>query len=246
MRARATLVAAVDGTGVTRLARIRSEPPLVLRATAGAVYLVGAAGGPLGGDHLALDVEVGAGATLTVRTAAASVAQPGDGPSVMRVTARVAPGGRLGWLPEPVVAARGCCHRLETTVTLDAGAMLEWREEIVLGRHGETAGSVLARFTADVDGAPLLRHELALGADHAEAAGPAVVGAARAVGSLLRVDPSWAGSRPASRVLGPTAAVLSLAGPAAQVVAVDGDAVGLRRSLDAGRAWLAVDRRGAA
>ena len=237
MRARATLVAEVDSEGATRLTRIRSEPPLVLRATADGVYLVGAAGGPLGGDEIALDIEVGPGADLTVRSAAASVAQPGPGagnPSVVRVTAHVAAGGRLRWLPEPTIAARGCRHHMEGTVTLGAGARLAWREEIVLGRHGEPPGSVVSRFTADAGGLPLLRHEVALGPDHPAADGPAVAGSARAVGSVLLVDPAWETCRPAPATLTPTAAVLPLAGPAVQVVALAADAIALRRALDAG------------
>ena len=233
MRARATVVAEVDGGGVTRLNRVRSEPPLVLRGTADAVYLVGGAGGPLGGDDVALDVVVGRGASLTVRTVAASVALPGNGRSMVSVTARVEAGGCLRWLPEPVVAAYGCRHDVETEVTLASGAALVWREEIVLGRHGETSGSIVTRLTADAGGAPLIRHELALGPGHG-AWSPAVVGDARAVGSVLLVDPFWETCRPQARTLGPTAAAFPLAGPGVHVVAVAGDAIGLRRSLDSG------------
>lgn len=239
MRARAVLVAEADGRGVTRLTRVRSEPPLVLRATPEAVYLVGGAGGPLGGDDLALDVVVGRGATLTVRTAAAAVVLPGSGHSSVVVTARVEEGGRLRWLPEPVVAARGCRHRTESTLTLASGAGVVWREEIVLGRHDEPSGSILTRLTADVAGGPLLRHELALGPDYG-AGGPAVVGAARAVGSVLLVDPAWATVRPPARTLGPTSALLPLAGPGVHVVALAGDPVELRRTLDSGVRSLAT------
>lgn len=234
MRARATLTAEVDGHGVTRLTRLRSEAPLVLRETAGAVYLVGGAGGPLGGDDLALDVDVGPGAVLTIRTAAASVALPGPAPSSVRVTARVAEGGRLEWLPEPVVAARGCRHHMETVVTLATRARLVWWEQIVLGRHREASGSILSRFSADVAGRPLLRHELALGPGHPAAGSTAVVGEARAVGSVLLVDPRWTTDLPPAATLGATAALLPLTGPALQVVALAGDTIALRRSLDGG------------
>ncbi|MDQ6726907.1 MAG: urease accessory protein UreD [Actinomycetota bacterium] len=243
MRARAALVAEVDGRGVTRLTRIRSEPPLVLRATPGGVYLVGGAGGPLGGDDLTVEVEVGPGAVLTVRTAAASVVQPGDAPSRVRVRATVAAGGRLEWLPEPVVVARGSRHHVETELTIEDGATVGWREEIVLGRHGETPGTVVTRTTVDAGGAPLLRHELSLGPQHRHAAGPAVVGAARAVGSVLLVEPAWATGRPPAAPVGVTAAVLPLDGPAVQIVALAVGAIDLRRDLENGerlaRAYVA-------
>jgi urease accessory protein len=226
------VVAEAGGSGATRLTCLRSEVPIVLRSTPGALYLVGGAGGPLGGDDLALDVVVGAGARLTIRTAAASVALPGPGPSFVRVSATVAEGGALCWLPEPVVAAKGCDHRMETTVDLAPGSELVWREELVLGRHGEEAGSVLTRTTVDLGGAPLLRHELALGPSHPSWTAPSVTAGARAAGSVL-LYPGPAG--PAA--LGPTAAALPLAGGGVQVVALADDASDLRAAL---RVWAAT------
>ena len=52
MRARASVLACVDGAGRTTLPRLQSQAPLLLRRTPGAVHLVGGAGGPLGGDDL--------------------------------------------------------------------------------------------------------------------------------------------------------------------------------------------------
>jgi len=234
MRARAALVAEVDGQGITRLTRIRSDPPLVLRATPDAVYLVGGAGGPLGGDDLALDITVGPDAMLIVRSAAASIAQPGPGTSVVEVTATVGTGGRLDWKPEPTVAVRGCRHHMRTTLLVGAGATVMWREEIVLGRHGETSGSVVSSLVADLDGRPLLRHRLAVGLDHPATSGPAVLGQAGAVGSVLMVDPHWMLQGPESTHPGPTAALLRLDGPAVQILALAADARGLRRDLDDG------------
>ncbi len=232
MRARARVVAEADGYGGTRLTALRSEAPLILRETAGALYLVGGAGGPLGGDDVTLEIEVAAGASLTLRTAAASLAQPGRGPSRITVRADIGAGGELRWLPEPLVAVRGCDHRMEAALTLDAGATLVWREELVLGRHREASGSVVTRTTVDLDGAPLVRHELAVGPDHPAAAGPVVTGGAQAAGSVLLVGPGLRAAMPA--VLGPTAAVLPLAGAGVQVVALAGDAPALRRLLDDG------------
>ena len=55
------------------------------------MHLVGGAAGPLGGDRLRLEIEVGAGALLDVRSVAASLALPGAGgaQSRLEVTARV-------------------------------------------------------------------------------------------------------------------------------------------------------------
>jgi len=106
VRATAAIAAEADG-GVTRFPVLRSQAPLVLRPTAGAVYLVTGAAGPIGGDVLRLSIDVGAGATLNVRTVAASVALPSRGgqESVLCITARVGPRARLSFLPEATVIA---------------------------------------------------------------------------------------------------------------------------------------------
>ena len=88
-------VARRDGRDV--LVDARSEPPLAVRATADRVLLVGSAAAPVGGDELALDVVVGAGATLSLGTAAATLAWPGatGRPSTQTVDVSVAAGGAL-------------------------------------------------------------------------------------------------------------------------------------------------------
>jgi urease accessory protein len=235
MKASAALVAEPGENGATRLPVQRSQAPLVLRRTPDAVYLVGGAAGPLGGDVLELRIDVRAGATLRLRAVAASVALPGrDGrESVLEVTATVAAGARLEFLPEPTVAAAGARHRTEMRVSLAAGAALTLRDEVILGRHGERGGSCRTRLHVDLAGQALLRHELDVsGADEASL-GPAVLAGHRAVGSLLCVEPAWAGcpasERPAGN--GPGVAVMPLAGPAVLVTALAHDALTLRQRL---------------
>ena len=234
MIARARVVAEPDGRGGSRLIGLRSCAPLLVRPTPAGVYLVGGAAGPIGGDELLLEVVVEAGAVLTLRTAAASLVLSGPGPAPSRSTieARVESGGLLRWLPEPLVAAAGCRHRASARIELDGRAALVWREEIALGRHGEQPGSLSARVAVDVAGRPVLRQELAVGEGYLGWDGPAVTGGRRAVGSVVVADPAFAASPPPPAVLeGGHAAVLPLAGPAAQVTAVGIDAPELRRRL---------------
>ena len=84
MRAAARIVAEADGRGGTRLAVLRGEAPLLLRRTgprtggrASPCTWSAAPPGRCGGDDLRLDVEVGPGARLGVRSVAASLALPG-------------------------------------------------------------------------------------------------------------------------------------------------------------------------
>ena len=205
MRASATLVAEPGADGATRLPVLRSQAPLILRQTPEAVYLVGGAAGPLGGDVLELRIDVREGATLRLRTIAAAVALPSRGgrESVLSVTLTVAGNARLEYLPEPTVAAAGARHRTEIRVDLAAGAALVLRDEVVLGRHGERGGSCRTRLRADLAGAPLLRHELDVSGTDAVSLGPAVLVGCRTAGSLLWVGPGWdaaaAGTRPPAR-----------------------------------------------
>jgi urease accessory protein len=226
-----------DGSGTTRLAVLRSEPPLLLRPTGpDTVHLVGGAAGPLGGDRLRFEVDVGPGASLTVRTAAASLALPGpDGaPSRLEISASVAAGGRLSWLPEPLIAAAGCRHTAQATINVAAGASLLWRDELRCGRHGEQPGDVRLLTRLRVEDSGIYRHELAVGPDAPGWSGPAVLGEALALGSLLTVHPTWLETGPPpARVLGPAAAAMPLAGPAVLVTAVGADTRSVRQILDA-------------
>lgn len=166
------------------------------------VHLVGAAAGPLVGDQLRLDVSVGTGVRLVLRSVAATLAMPGHGagPSVLEIHADVAAGGALDLLPEPTVAVRGCRHRMVGRATVAAGGWLRWREEILLGRFHEPSGHLETDLRVDVGAPaapggptagylPLLRQQLTLGPDVPGIAGAALLGAARCVGSLLVAAP---------------------------------------------------------
>jgi urease accessory protein len=229
--ATATVKAVAGPGGVTRLPVLASQAPLVLRRTPEAVYLVGGTAGPIGGDSLTLRISVGAGAFLRVRTAAASIALPGpDGlESVLRVSATVADGGRLEYLPEPVVVTAGARHATLVSVALSAGASLVLRDEVLLGRHGEPGGTVRSVLSADYAGRPLLRQSLPVSGTDPASLGAAVLAGHRAVGNLLLVNgPEAAGlGGPAT----PEAAVMPLAGPGILVTALAHDAVTLRRRL---------------
>ena len=111
MRARAAIVTERDADGRTLLATMRSDPPITLRRTGpGQVHLVSTAAGPLGGDDLALDIEVAPGTALDVGRSRARwycpappgrVADDGHRPGRAR-------GRHCVSRPEPTVLAMGC------------------------------------------------------------------------------------------------------------------------------------------
>ena len=234
MRASAALVADVRGDGPTRLVGLRGEPPLLVRRTgtapggAARVHLVSGAAGPLAGDRLALTVELGPGAQVEIRSVAATIALPGQGVDWSRLdlTVRVGPGAELRWLPEPLIAAAGCRHVSRAEIDVAAGGRLRWRDEIVCGRHGEQPGDLRTELDVRYDGRPLLVHDLAVGPQAPGWAGAAVLGSARAVGSLLVIG----GTGPTAA--GPDTATMALAGPGVLTVAVAADPAHLRARLE--------------
>jgi urease accessory protein len=233
VRATARLVATAGAAGRTVLSGVRAEPPLVPRRTgtgpdgAAVVHLVGGAAGPLGGDRLSLDIEVGPGAALEVRTVAATMALPGAGASISTVTARVAAGGVLRWLPEPLIAAGACDHVAAASVDVAADGRLLWRDVLVCGRHGEEPGDVRLGLSVRYGGRPLLAHDLAVGPSAAGWSGAAVLGGARAVGSCLVADPCFGAA-----AAGAQAGVLPLAGPGVLRCALGADAREVLAALD--------------
>lgn len=266
MRASAALavehVGSAGRPGRSRVTTLRSQAPLVLRPThpkgpepwtagdpaAVRVCLAAGAAGPIGGDAYAFTVDVGTGSTLVLRQVSATLLLPGPHGerSSLHTTVRVGEGATLVWLPEPVIAARGCAHLAEVRVELATGARLVLREELLLGRYGEQPGSVLQRLRIRRGGRPLLDQQLALGPGAPGWDSAAVTGGRRALGSLVVVDPAWAEDPPEAALLGDTAAILPLEGPAALVSVLAPDALALRGCLDEGLARLtspAEDRR---
>lgn len=202
LRARAALEAEADGRGGCRLTRLRSEAPLLLRpAPGGRAHLVGGAAGPLGGDDLALAVRVGPGARLEVRGVAAVLAQPGPHGGVGRlaVAVHVATAAHLDWDVEPTIVVAGAALELDVVLTLERGATLRWREELVLGRTDEEPGVVDARLRLVEDGRTTLDHRQRAGGPPGPWSGPGDLAGHRWVGSELRVGPDEVPRPPVAR-----------------------------------------------
>ncbi|MFD3539846.1 urease accessory protein UreD [Streptomyces sp. NPDC058662] len=240
MRATARIRAVADGRGGTALPVLAGEGPLALRRTRGrateaGVVLVGAMSGPLGGDHLAVEAVVEAGAHLRLTSAAATLALPGRGGESARydVDLTLEEGASVRWLPEPLVSVRRSDLRVRTRARLAPGARLLLREEQVLGRAGEASGLLRSRLTVSRGGRPLLDQELACGPGAPGGwDGPAGLAGHRAIGQLLVVDPAFTTRPAAAAMLGEFASVTPLAGPAVLVTALAPDGLRLRELLD--------------
>jgi urease accessory protein len=179
-------VRATASVEVTADRRIRwsTTPPVVVRQTGpNQLHLVQAAGGPLGGDELELRLRLAEGAELTVRTAGATVAQPGvagAGPATWTVHAEVAEAARLRWCPEPTVVCDRARLDAQVRLLLADGASALVREEVQLGRFGQLGGHYRGSLAVDYAGEPLVRHTVRL-----DGADPGLTGLAGTAGQRL-------------------------------------------------------------
>lgn len=172
--------AACHITADGRVTILRSQAPVLLRYRPGVLHLVAGAGGPLGGDETTLDLQVDG--QLDVRSAAASLAQPGARPGASRQHVTACVSGALDWAPEPLVVTAGAHHVVQVSVNMAAGACLRWREVIVLGRHKETPGRLDLITDVRRDGRPVLLQESSWGPGGQPGwDGPAGLGGARVV-----------------------------------------------------------------
>jgi urease accessory protein len=135
----------------------------------------------LAGDAVRIDVRVGAGVRLEIVEIAGTVAYNMRGGSASW-TVGIDCAGDLVWEAEPFVVADGAAVDRSTTVRLDADASVRLREQIVLGRSGESGGRVHVSMTVFQSGAPLLVESLCLDAEARR--DPAVLGGARCLDSV--------------------------------------------------------------
>jgi len=129
--------------------------------------IVNSAGGMTGGDRFTIDIQVGAGATLTVTTAAAEKIYRSLGPDTeIAIKLGVAPGGSLRWLPQETIVFDGVRLRRAIDVDLARDTNLLLAEACVFGRSamGEvvTDGSIFDRWRVRAGGAFVLAETLRL------------------------------------------------------------------------------------
>ena len=115
------------------------------------VYLLHPPGGLVGGDQLAIDVQVGRGAHALVTTPAATKVYRTRGPIASQAQRLcVEPEGALEWLPQEVILHDGCAADLLTDVRLAHGARFIGVDALCFGlpARGESfaAGRCRQRF----------------------------------------------------------------------------------------------------
>jgi urease accessory protein len=192
-------LAVAAASGRSRRRRVQETGSLRVRFPNGAVtgtldaVIVNTAGGMTGGDRFDIDVAVGAGAGLTVTTAAAEKIYRSLGPAAeIGVKLDVGRGGALAWLPQETILFDQVRLRrtIEADVAPDSSFILA--EAVVFGRSamGETVvrGNFFDRWRVRVGGALAFAESLSVdGAIAHKLARRAVAGNGVAVASVLKI-----------------------------------------------------------
>ncbi len=218
MKGSARLAIAMAG-GRAYARDVHAEPPFAIRRAGERFLVVGSAAAPVCGDDLALTIDVDAGATALLGTVAATLVWPGPSgrgggpPSRLATTITLGAGAHVEWRPEPTVSVAGSDHVADTRVVLGPGATCLIVEEFSLGRHAESSGRLTTGLRVVRDGVPLVHHGEAFGPDLPGAGSVSRIAAARHVLAMVIVGP------PA----GPPATLLDLPDVAAARLAVADD-----------------------
>jgi urease accessory protein len=142
-------LAVAAGSGRSRPARLHESGSLRVRFPHrdGQVLdavIVNTAGGMTGGDRFDIDIDVAAGAELSVTTAAAEKIYRTLGPeTALGVNLTVGPGGALAWLPQESILFDRARLRRKIDIDLAPDASLLVAEASIFGRSamGETVVS---------------------------------------------------------------------------------------------------------
>jgi urease accessory protein len=165
------------------------------------VQVVNPTAGILAGDRLESDIAVEADAALLVTTPSVSrVFQMRDGAAECRQHFKVAAGGWLDVMPEPLVPHRGARYRQTTVVEVTSGGTLFFVDQLMPGRvaHGEAWQWERLRLELDVrlDGERILRERFDQGgADLRALAELAGSGPAACFANAILVTTETAGER---------------------------------------------------
>lgn len=205
-------VGVVHADGRTRLARLFQQgcAKAILPRVHGPVpeaVLVNTAGGVTGGDEIAWSLDAGPGAALVATTQAAErIYRSAGGAAGIRTRLALGAGAGLDWLPQETILFDGA--RLDRRLEIDmaADARLLALETLVLGRAamGETLTTGALADHWRLRRAGRLVHAEALHADGDLAratAGPATLGGARALATLILAEPAATDRLEATRAL---------------------------------------------
>jgi urease accessory protein len=223
--------------------------PLALDDPAAVVSILNPTGGLVGGDRLAIDVTVGAGAHACLTTPSATkVYRTAGGPAEQTVRLWLAPQARLEWMPDHTIPFAGSALRQRIEAEVAEGATLLLLDAFAAGRvaRGETWRFALLDSTLSIrDARGFILHERLVLRDGTLGPGLGVAEDRPYVGTLAVVTDAAVGgfiddvAGLAADDVDVGAACLARRGVLVRCLAASAPALG--RTLDA--VWAAARRR---
>ncbi|GGA28396.1 urease accessory protein UreD [Amylibacter cionae] len=233
-----------DPSGRTGITDLRQSGALKLvfprqLTNSAETILVNTAGGITGGDRYDLDIDVGAGAALSLTTQAAERAYRAQRGETGKVTTRITvqSGAQMNWLPQELILFERCALNRRLSIDLQGDARLLMVEPVVFGRAAmkEVLRDIhlYDRISITRDGRPLYLDAMKISGDAAaRLARSAIANGAGAMASVLCVTPEIAANLSAVREMLPATAGASLIAPDTLVIRqLAQDSYMLRRSL---------------
>ena len=169
------------------------------------LVILNTAGGLASGDRceIALTLAPGAAGCATTQTAERAYRAEGGPPAVVRLDFALGAGASLDWLPQETILFQDAAVDRVTRVRMAADARYLGIETLVLGRAamGETVTRLALRDRREIwrGGRPALCEALAIDGDALARPGPALLGGARALASVMLLAPSAEDALPAMR-----------------------------------------------
>lgn len=174
------------------------EPPVY--------YLRNPNGGLLGGDRHRIEIELGAGSALEIRTQGATRLHPGL--IRQQVKVKLAPTSQLIWIPHPTIPGAGADFRQQVQIELDPTARLAYAEIWTAGRLAmderwqfeHLANCLQVWVTAGIPSSPegrklWLQEHIDLHFPHRQVSAASVLGSHLCWGSLYLLgdwpEPTW-------------------------------------------------------
>lgn len=186
---------AQQGSAKAFLPRVFGPPEVVFLNTSG---------GLTDGDRLGYHLDIAEGCQITATTQTAERAYATRGATAFaEVSATVATGARLDWLPQETILFEDSCLQRATTIHLTGDASCLLAESVVLGRHAMGETLTRARLTdrrlVTRDTRPIWAETYSIDAEFLRSPNAALLGDARAFATIALLAPHAEHALPALR-----------------------------------------------
>ncbi|MFE8599464.1 urease accessory protein UreD [Archangium violaceum] len=208
------------------------------------VYTSSLGGGLVDGDHLTVDLDVAEGAAALVSSQGSTRVYRSPRGCRSELSARVAPGALLAWVPDPTMCFTGARYTQSQDIQLAPGASLILMELLTAGRSAAGERWAFTHYTSSLrvhrEGRALIDERWLL--DPAHGVLPERLGRFDALGTVVLVGPALDSAREALAAHVGSLPVKSRSGLVCSVSPLGSDALVLRAAATSAEALVRTSR----